>query len=345
MATSPALAHPRNLSYDTDRPQVNTKGNAMTITHEHPAENTADAPLTALWAEITGKCQLSCIHCYAGSGPDGTHGTMTAGDWERVLTEAAALGTRAVCFIGGEPTAHPALPSLVHRALNLGMKAEIYSNLVHVTPALWELIGTPGVQLATSYYTDNRDQHKAITGRDTLRQTRASIAEAVRRGIPLRVGMVDGIIPGQRTAEGERELRALGAANVGTDRVREFGRGTNPDPSQACGNCGQGRAAVLPDGSVTPCPLTRWMRAGNVHAAALGDTLATVTDLASTLPARGPKCYPDECFPDWKPCRPGYSSTAGTAPPDRNPPCNPDDCRPDVFCPPLCSPHPCSPAY
>ena len=74
----------------------------MTITHAHESPAHAGAgPLSSLWAEITGKCQLSCVHCYAGSGPDGAHGTMTADQWETALTQAAELGARIVCFIGG----------------------------------------------------------------------------------------------------------------------------------------------------------------------------------------------------------------------------------------------------
>ena len=36
--------------------------------------------LSFMWLELTGKCQLACGHCYADSGPAGTHGTMTAAD-------------------------------------------------------------------------------------------------------------------------------------------------------------------------------------------------------------------------------------------------------------------------
>jgi MoaA/NifB/PqqE/SkfB family radical SAM enzyme len=313
----------------------------MTVTHAHanPAPVT-DGPLYSLWAEVTGKCQLSCVHCYAGSGPDGTHGTLTADQWETVLTEAAALGTRMVCFIGGEPTLYPNLPRLVRHALSVGMDAEVYTNLVHVSPQLWELFQTPGVRLATSWYSSDRLEHKQITGRDTHRQTLANIEEALSRGIPLRVGLVDGILPGQHAEDGAELLRAHGVTDIGSDHLREFGRGTNPDPSQTCGNCGHHRAAVLPDGAVTPCPLTRWMKAGNVTSESLAGILGSVMQMAATLPARERKCAPEECPPDWKQpcppdlgCRPAGRTTSS---------CNPD-CMPDHWCNPTCTPGACKP--
>ncbi|MBO0880190.1 MAG: radical SAM protein [Mycobacterium sp.] len=60
-----------------------------------------------LWLEITGRCQLACVHCYADSGPAGTHGSMRRADWLRVMDQAARMGVRMVQFIGGEPTLHP----------------------------------------------------------------------------------------------------------------------------------------------------------------------------------------------------------------------------------------------
>lgn len=102
---------------------------------------------------------------------------------------------------------HPSLPRLVRLALSLGISAEIYSNLVRMTADLWELCERPEVSLATSWYSSSREEHKAITRRDTWRQTRANIVEAVSRGIPVRAGVVSGIIPGQRSEDAERELR------------------------------------------------------------------------------------------------------------------------------------------
>lgn len=289
----------------------------MTITQEHTGTEHA-AALTSLWLEITGKCQLRCGSCYAGSGPDGTHGTMKPEDWERVLQEAAVLGASRVTVIGGEPALNPDLPRIVRHALDLRLHVEVYTNLVAVTPDLWDVFELPGVSLATSWYSNDRLEHKAITGRDTFRQTLGNIEEAVRRGIPLRAGVVDGILPGQYAKEGEELLRGQGVTKIGTDRVREFGRGTIPDPTQACGRCGHGRAAVLPDGSVTPCPMTRWMQAGSVHDAELGTILEQVTEMAGTLPE--PRRDVNACNPD---------SDGGDCSPAETDACGPSYCNPD----------------
>lgn len=223
-------------------------------------------PTTFLWLELTGKCQLECTHCYAGSGPSGTHGTMTVADWQRVVAEGAAMGVRTVQFIGGEPTLHDGLPELITYALDRSLTVEVFSNLVHVTARLWAAFDRPGVTLATSYYSDDPDQHAAITGHPTHARTRANIAEARRRGIPLRAGVID-LGPGQRVTQAEDELVQLGVPVVGRDRLRGIGRGSRGGAvvGELCGQCGDGVAAVGPDGSVRPCVFTRWMSVGNVR--------------------------------------------------------------------------------
>jgi MoaA/NifB/PqqE/SkfB family radical SAM enzyme len=71
--------------------------------------------LSFMWMEITGRCQLGCTHCYADSGPRGTHGAMELADWQRVIGEAAELGVARIQFIGGEPTLHPSLGVLMRQ--------------------------------------------------------------------------------------------------------------------------------------------------------------------------------------------------------------------------------------
>jgi MoaA/NifB/PqqE/SkfB family radical SAM enzyme len=258
----------------------------MTILDETTVGVATARPLRFMWLELTGKCQLECSHCYADSGPSGTHGTMTVSDWEAVIDEAAIAGVKLVQFIGGEPTLHPDLPYLIRYVLSTGIQVEVYSNLVHVTPALWKVFSLPGVRLATSYYSDNRAQHRQVTRRDTYRPTRANIAEAVRRGIPVRVGVVD-VRDGQRISEAVAELKALGVTSIKTDRVRALGRGGGTcDVGQLCGACGRGVAAISPTGEVWPCIMSRWMPAGSVREDSLADIVASQTwlDLVATIP-------------------------------------------------------------
>ncbi|MFI9461275.1 radical SAM protein [Streptomyces xiamenensis] len=227
------------------------------------------------WLEITGKCQLACEHCYADSGPQGTHGVMRSRDWRDVIAQLSGQGATTVQFIGGEPTLHPDLPDLVKHALHQGLRVEVFSNLVHIADSVWEVLERPGVSLATSYYSDDPDEHAAVTRRPTHTRTKANIAEAVRRGIPIRAGVVD-VRDGQRTDAARRQLISLGVDDIGSDRLRQVGRGVRhqePGVSQLCGRCASGVIAISPDGAVWPCVFSRWLPVGNILEATLTDIL------------------------------------------------------------------------
>ncbi|HEX3788543.1 MAG TPA: radical SAM protein [Pseudonocardiaceae bacterium] len=262
---------------------------------------------TFLWLEVTGRCQLECVHCYADSGPTGTHGTMSVADWTRIIDEAADLGVRTVQFIGGEPTLYPALPELINHALGRLLAVEVYTNLVHVTSAMWAVFEQPGLSLATSYYSDDPARHAAITGRPSHARTRANIAEAVRRGIPLRVGTVD-LGDDQRTEQARADLVELGVPTVGYDRVRQFGRGAAGEQSSAdqlCGRCGDGAAAIGPDGAARPCVMSRWVSLGNVRHDSLAEVVAALPAARQTLTSQGMRAGTDTCGPNCSPISTG----------------------------------------
>lgn len=288
--------------------------------------------LSFLWLEITGKCQLSCRHCYAESGPHGSHGMMEGADWCRVIDQASDLGVRMVQFIGGEPTLHRDLPKFVERALSRHLEVEVFSNLVHVSPRLREVFAQPGVSLAASYYSDSATEHQQITGRrGSHARTRANIAEAVRRSIPLRVGVID-VQDGQRVAQAQAEMAAMGAGDVRVDRLRQVGRGVRDGHaglSELCGQCGQGKVAVGPDGSVWPCVFSRWLPVGNVRAVSLAAVLDS-PEMARTASALATRYRP--LIPQ-APCVPGMCD------PQCGPACSPacvpaQNCRPVGACVP-----------
>lgn len=289
----------------------------MTTTAKAPTVETAQATLRFLWLDLTRKCQLECLHCYNASGPDGTHGAMSRENWISVLDQAAEAGVHGVQFIGGEPTMHPHAPELVAHALKIGLKAEVFSNLVRVTAEWWELLQRDGVTLATSYYSDQAEEHNAMTGRPSHGRSRENIAEAVRLGIPLRVGIIVGSND-QHVGEARRDLEALGVTRIGVDHVRPFGRGAHdqaPDTAALCGQCGSGRAAIGPNGDVSPCVFSDWMGVGNIHDAPLASILSGDAMTQANAIIRSTSRM-DGCEPG---CEPNSACNPGTPPSDCNP--------------------------
>ncbi|GGR25233.1 radical SAM/SPASM domain-containing protein [Streptomyces netropsis] len=281
------------------------------------AQQTTGVVLDSVECELTGLCNHGCSHCCTLSGPKVSHGTMGLSDWQRVIDDIAELAIPAVQFIGGEPTLSPHLPALVTYALDRKLGVEIYSNLAIIRPALWRLFERKGVRLATSYYSDDPVQHDQITRtKGSHVRTRSNIIEAVRRSIPLRVGLVE-VLTSQRVREAKTELHALGVKHTKIDRVRKVGRAADPDVptpglDELCGRCFHHRAAISPDGDVYGCILSRHLLAGNVKTDGLstvltGDKWAQIT---ASIPVTRNACTPDDsndCDPASTPaCAPSF---------------------------------------
>lgn len=95
-------------------------------------------PPAFIWLDLTSRCPLECMHCYAGASLRGGHGQMTTENWHAVISQAAGLGVGQVILIGGEPLYHPGCGDIVRHALAEGMRAEIFSSLFRVTAGQWE---------------------------------------------------------------------------------------------------------------------------------------------------------------------------------------------------------------
>ncbi|MFE5901116.1 radical SAM protein [Streptomyces sp. NPDC056488] len=273
----------------------------------------ASTLLKFAWLEVTGLCQEFCDHCYADSGPKGTHGTMTVADWLSVLDQLADMGTVNVQFIGGEPTLYPNLPELISHAHGRGLGIEVFSNLAHIRDELWDTFKRHGVKLATSYYSDSPEEHDGVTRlRGSHKKTRANIQTALDLGIPLRGGVV-AVHNGQRVQEAARDLTFLGVPEVGGDRTRAFGRGSNgaaPTIEDLCGHCAHEKCAIGPTGDMWPCVLGRFLTMGNVKTSPVADVwngalAAKVTaDIGAVHGDGVQSCTPPQFLPMCGPCAP-----------------------------------------
>jgi MoaA/NifB/PqqE/SkfB family radical SAM enzyme len=303
--------------------------------------------LSFIWLEITGKCNLSCSHCYAEAGPEvDLYGNMIYCDWTRILDEAAELGCRSVQFIGGEPTMHPRLQDLVDHANHRGFEfIEVFTNATRLDKKLLGCFQRNGVRVATSFYSDDPGVHELITqGKGSWERTVRGIESVLAAGLSIRVGVTE---TERNPGHGPRAiefLKTLGVQNIRMDRERGVGRGNlvhlgceGERYEELCGQCWKGKLCVTSSGDVFPCVFSRATRLGDVKLGLVGVLQAAMlTDFRQKVRAM----YEDDLTdPDDPQCNP--LST-----------CNPNDCNPNgcnpLDCNPLgsnCNPcNPCGPA-
>jgi MoaA/NifB/PqqE/SkfB family radical SAM enzyme len=252
--------------------------------------------LSFLWLEITRRCNLTCVHCYADSGPHlPVTERMAFPDWCRVMGEARAMGCRRLQFIGGEPTIHPDLARLLEHARHVGFrKCEVFTNATLLREDLVRTFKDLGVRVHFSFYSFDPLVHDEITRqKGSFERTVEGIRLLVCRGIRLAAGVV--LVP-QNAAhlkQTRKFLRSLGVDEIGTDRVRGVGRGGPfvPRPRLAlserqrvegalgelCGQCWSGKLCIDADGDAHPCVFSRFVSVGNV----LKDELRTIVSGAS----------------------------------------------------------------
>jgi MoaA/NifB/PqqE/SkfB family radical SAM enzyme len=313
--------------------------------------------LSFLWLEITSKCNLECVHCYADSGPqEQLFGGMNAEDWLEILREAAELGCRQVQFIGGEPTLHPGLPRMIRVAREAGYEfIEVYTNATHITDELLRVFVDEGVHLAVSFYSDVPAVHDAITTRrGSFQRTVANLQKLVSAGLPVRAGIIE---TEQNRGHGERArrfLEGIGITDAKVDGQRGIGRGATVEidtrerqMAELCGECWKGKLCVTSAGAVYPCVFSRFEQVGaasdGIAALVDGDALSSFRRELREYSAasRGTNdelasCNPDRCSP----CTPG--SWKDEKPPRCSPECSPASAQNTesrhAGCKPTCAP-------
>lgn len=73
------------------------------------------------------RCNLSCTHCYSGSGPLAQIGLDTATVCQ-VVSDAAAMGYQVVSVSGGEPLIYGGLDEVLAHAKSLGLRTTVTTN-------------------------------------------------------------------------------------------------------------------------------------------------------------------------------------------------------------------------
>jgi len=230
-----------------------------------------------LWIELTSRCNLRCVHCYASCGPE--RGERLETDTVRaVLDDAGRLGFRFVQFTGGEPTLHQDLLGLVAHARSCGLEVELFTNAQLLTRSLIGTLLRHDVRFAVSLYGHRPEVHEAVTRTEgSFERTVQGIRWLREAGARMRVAVV---LMEQNCAFAAESLafaQEISAGNARAGAVREMGRGAFDDRSIIAadavahhpsagprGTYTTGKACVTPDGTVLPCIFTRWLTLGRV---------------------------------------------------------------------------------
>jgi molybdenum cofactor biosynthesis enzyme MoaA len=304
-----------------------------------------DNALDFLWIELTNRCNLECVHCYAGSSPHGDDCSLSPGDHATLLADAHALGCRQVQFIGGEPTLNRTLPSLIRLASDLGYELiEVYTNLVALSDALIECFVRHHVRIATSVYANDPVLHDRITTREgSWLRTTANIRRVLSEGLTLRASIIEMETNRGCTEATKAWLHEMGVTEIGTDRLRQFGRAASASQKgsdqgcelgELCGNCAHGTLCVGPDGAVAPCIMSKPWTVGSLQ----HETLASIVN-SETLRGTRQAIYEQTVA--------HRELAMGGCQPDSRNPCGPD-CGPNSLCSPCspkghCGPNSCQP--
>jgi MoaA/NifB/PqqE/SkfB family radical SAM enzyme len=261
--------------------------------------------LSFLWLELTNKCNLECVHCYANSSPRaGESDVLHVNEYCKVLEDGFAVGCRKVQFIGGEATLNAALPDLLSHARRLGYElVDVYSNLIRLTSQVLESAKANRASFATSVYSAKRAVHDAITGRKGSHdRTLKGIRTLLSQGIPIRVGFIEMDVNQGHWNSTAALVRSIGVTRVTRDFVRSIGRAaSNGSPSsvdQLCGHCWNGSLCVHPDGKVSPCVMSRAWAVGDVTTARIGDILLSEKTIRTRqLMRQHSRSVPASCIP------------------------------------------------
>lgn len=314
-----------------------------------------DDRLEFLWVELTGSCNLECVHCYTDSGPGlPVRGALDRERLRGVIDEAAALGCARIQFIGGEPTLHPDLAELIAHARRAGIdEVAVYTNGTRLTDELRRVIVEQRVGLAFSVYGPDAAVHDAVTRRKgSFAKTMDSVRWALQQGLSVRVGVIAMDANRAQIEPTVAMLRRDGVRQVDIDRTRGVGRGAATalagDPlHELCGRCGNDRLAVDHAGRIHPCVFSRSTDLGAavegglaaaLHGAARRDFQERLIDAFAVSAST---CTPERPAP---PCTP--ERDPGPCNPEIDPgPCTPEKpsiCNPEIPQPP-CAPE--KPSY
>ena len=132
----------------------------------HLLQFSSDKRPVVVW-NITRKCNLKCIHCYAQAKDISFENELSADEGKALIDDLAAFGSPVLLFSGGEPMVRPDLPELAEYAVKKGMRAVISTNGTLITAEkarILKEIGLSYVGISLDGMEDVHDHFRGVKG-------------------------------------------------------------------------------------------------------------------------------------------------------------------------------------
>jgi radical SAM protein with 4Fe4S-binding SPASM domain len=144
-------------------------------------------PQQVVW-ELTLQCNLHCIHCGSSAGSPRPR-ELTLQESLQVTKDLAALNTREVCLMGGEPFLRKGWHNIAHAVTNAGMKLLIITNGYAITQETFShLTALQPYAVSTSLDGATPATHDRIRGmRGSFEKVQEFISQLTIAGLPTTV--------------------------------------------------------------------------------------------------------------------------------------------------------------
>jgi len=132
----------------------------------HLLQFSADKRPVVVW-NVTRRCNLKCVHCYAGSRNIRYRDELTTQEGKRLIEDLARFGSPVILLSGGEPLMRKDLPELARHAVEHGMRVVISTNgtlITEKTAAVYREIGLSYVGVSLDGMRETHDRFRGVKG-------------------------------------------------------------------------------------------------------------------------------------------------------------------------------------
>ncbi len=146
---------------------------------------------TTLLAELTYRCPLHCPYCSNPIDLLRSRAELSTADWQRVVSEARALGVLQLGLSGGEPLLRKDLEQLVAHAHDVGLYTTLVTSGLGLTRERARKLGDAGLDhIQISFQDSDRAGAERIAGLTSVDKKLAAAALVGELGVAFSVNVV-----------------------------------------------------------------------------------------------------------------------------------------------------------